>query len=94
MDPRVAMTPAQLREQYVLAHRLATLLDRVSVALSSTKDAKQEAQLSGLSFRLFSLLDIIDGADAPVTSQAKAQVAVVTADAGHALAASSAKPRP
>jgi photosystem II stability/assembly factor-like uncharacterized protein len=81
MDPRVRMTTAQLRAQFALAQRLASALDRVSSALRSTKDAKRQALLGGLAYRLGALLQTIDGVDAPPTSQAVTQANIFLVDA-------------
>ncbi|MEO6990775.1 MAG: glycoside hydrolase [Candidatus Baltobacteraceae bacterium] len=64
MDPRVRMSSAQLREQYNLAH---------AIAIKLRKAKATEAD------RLEGLLEIVDGADAPVTAQARAAVAAVIA---------------
>ena len=75
MDPRVTMTQAQLQEQYAMAHDIAALITRTSAALRAAEAAKNEKAAGGLEqleFGAAFLLDIIDGVDAPPTSQARA----------------------
>ena len=69
MDPRIAIAQSTLVAQYQMAHDVATLLNRTydaherDVARKDTKDAAGLARINGqLSF----LIDIVDGADAPV----------------------------
>ncbi|MBV8197510.1 MAG: hypothetical protein JO263_05215 [Candidatus Eremiobacteraeota bacterium] len=59
MDPRVTISPAALVEQYRLAMRLVAIMDRSAAA--GRRELNDQAA---------ALLDIIDGADAPPTSQA------------------------
>jgi hypothetical protein len=80
MDPRVAMSPAQLREQYALAHSIAAMMDRAyGTTASEAKAGRKEA--SGRAAALWSnlsvLLAIVDDADAPPTSQAVAAYAAL-----------------
>ncbi|MGC1381094.1 MAG: hypothetical protein WA814_08745 [Candidatus Baltobacteraceae bacterium] len=73
MDPRVTISAQALEEQYQLAHRLETVLDRTFSAAALAKaaghasaaDAYEELNLSAAF-----LLDTIDGADAAPTQQA------------------------
>jgi photosystem II stability/assembly factor-like uncharacterized protein len=65
MDPRVAMSGAQLREQYTMAHEIVALLERAP-------------QGSALDDRLRAMLETIDGVDAPVTASARAAFNDVT----------------
>jgi hypothetical protein len=69
MDPRVRIAQSTLEQQYQMAHDVAILLDRTydayerAAARKDTKDAGAFARINGqLSF----LIDIVDGADAPV----------------------------
>jgi len=73
MDPRVAMTQAQLAEQYTIAHALAAMMDAsydASVAASKAGHKEAAARAETLNGRLAALLGIIDDADAPPTAQA------------------------
>lgn len=74
MDPRVSMTQAQLEEQYAMAHDLATTIGLTAAALDAArakKDDRAVAQLDSLEKPLTEMLDVIDGADAPVTAQSR-----------------------
>ena len=69
MDPRITIAQSTLVRQYQMAHDIAMLLNRTydaherDVARKDTKDATALARVNGqLSF----LIDIVDGADAPV----------------------------
>jgi photosystem II stability/assembly factor-like uncharacterized protein len=69
MDPRIRIAQPTLEQRYQMAHDVAMLLDRTydaherDVARKDTKDAATLARVNGqLSF----LIDIVDGADAPV----------------------------
>jgi photosystem II stability/assembly factor-like uncharacterized protein len=69
MDPRVSVSQAALERQYAMAHDVATLLDRTYDARAralARKDAKDAAALSRINGSLSFLIDLIDGADAPV----------------------------
>jgi len=81
MDPRIAMSQAQLREQYELAHQIAALMDR-------TYARKRMA----LNLRLATLLDVIDGVDAPPTTQALAAFAQLEREAAAKAPPSAASP--
>jgi photosystem II stability/assembly factor-like uncharacterized protein len=73
MDPRISMTQTQLVDQYSIAHDLATTIGRTADAATATgKNAKRYASLEQLEEQLIQLLDIVDGVDAPVTSQGRA----------------------
>ena len=75
MDPRVSMSPAQLDEQYTMAHALAVGIDKTNTAEQSAQAAKQASranQLDTLEATLGQLLRIVDGVDAQVTSGARA----------------------
>jgi hypothetical protein len=73
IDPRVTISPSALAQQYSLSERLVTLMDRTYAQAQAAKaagNAKGAAALSQINDRAASLLDTIDGADAPPTSQA------------------------
>jgi photosystem II stability/assembly factor-like uncharacterized protein len=70
MDPRVSVSQSALERQYAMAHDVATLLDQTYDARTralARKDAKDAADLSRMNGGLSFLIDLIDGADAPVT---------------------------
>jgi photosystem II stability/assembly factor-like uncharacterized protein len=80
MDPRVSISPAALRDQYSLAHALAVLMDRSFAGANAAKtagNAKAAEAFTALNDGAAALLDTIDGADAPPTSQASAAVATL-----------------
>jgi hypothetical protein len=69
MDPRIRISQVALVRQYQMAHDVASLIDRTydaherDIARKDTTDAAALARVNaGLGF----LIDIIDGADAPV----------------------------
>ncbi len=69
------MTQVAIAEQYAMAHDIAALITRTSAALRAAEAAKNEkaaGALEQLEFGAAFLLDIIDGVDAPPTSQARA----------------------
>jgi hypothetical protein len=69
MDPRVSVAQSALERQYAMAHDVATLLDRTYDARTSAlarKDAKDAAAFSRINGGLSFLIDMIEGADAPV----------------------------
>jgi photosystem II stability/assembly factor-like uncharacterized protein len=75
MDPRIAMTATQLREQYAIAHAIAAMMDRsfdesAAAAKGGHKEASERA--AALNGSLAELLGLIDDADAPPTTQALA----------------------
>ncbi len=77
MDPRVSMTPAALASQYGLAHTLTSIMDRSfrdSGAAKTAGHAKAADEFGSINEAAAFLLDTIDGADAPPTSQADAAV--------------------
>jgi photosystem II stability/assembly factor-like uncharacterized protein len=70
MDPRVSISQSTLERQYAMAHDVATLLDQTYDARTralARKDAKDAADLSRMNGGLSFLIDLIEGADAPVT---------------------------
>jgi photosystem II stability/assembly factor-like uncharacterized protein len=73
MDPRVAISQRSLREQYVLAARIAALMDGSYVRAAAAKaagDSKTATAFTTINEEAASLLDTVDGADAPPTRQA------------------------
>ena len=69
MDPRVQVSQQTLERQYAMAHDVATLLDRTYDARTrdlARKEAKDAAALGRINGGLGFLIDLIDGADAPV----------------------------
>ncbi|HYL26827.1 MAG TPA: glycoside hydrolase [Candidatus Nitrosotalea sp.] len=73
MDPRVRISSAALEQQYRLARALAALMDRSYAESASAKSAGKptmEAAMASINGRAETLLDTIDGADAPPTAQA------------------------
>jgi photosystem II stability/assembly factor-like uncharacterized protein len=80
MDPRVAMSAAQLREQYTMAHAIAAMMDRAyetSVNAEKTRRKDAAGRASALWQNLSTLLTIVDDAEAPPTSQAIAAFAAL-----------------
>ncbi len=73
MDPRVAISPSALEQQHALASRLVVLMD-TSYAKSAAAEAAGRSQaaaaFAAINAQAEALLDTIDGADAPPTSQA------------------------
>ncbi len=70
MDPRIHMSAADLQAQYDMAHQTTLLMASTYAALQKAKVAKntKRAALFGrLNGRLTEVLDLIDGADRPVT---------------------------
>jgi photosystem II stability/assembly factor-like uncharacterized protein len=83
MDPRVQISRADLAKQYALAQRLVTFMNRSEADVKAAKaagHAKAAQAFSKINDELASLLDTIDGADAPPTSQATAAVQVVESE--------------
>jgi photosystem II stability/assembly factor-like uncharacterized protein len=73
MDPRVAISQRDLEVQYQLARQLTAMIDRTYAETTAAKAAgrKQDtAAFSALNSAAGTLLDTIDGADAPPTRQA------------------------
>lgn len=73
MDPRVSISARALEAQYVLARLLAALMDRSYARAAAAKrahDAKAAATFESINEEAASLLDTVDGADAPPTRQA------------------------
>jgi len=82
MDPRVAISTAHLERQYLLARRVAALLDasydRARAARTQHR-ADVAIAYDAINDAASGLLDTIDGADAPPTLQAEAAVATLQA---------------
>jgi photosystem II stability/assembly factor-like uncharacterized protein len=77
MDPRVTISRRVLEEQYVLARRIAALMDRSYAEATAAKAAgnpKRAAEYDAQNDAAARLLDTVDGADAPPTEQATAAV--------------------
>lgn len=92
MDPRSHMSKADLAQQYAYAHQTAALIDASFAKMTAAKASKNDKSVQtfgalngGLSF----LIDIIDGADAPVTQGAKTAFCTLRAQAASAGIASS-----
>ncbi len=71
MDPRVHMTQRALDEQYAIAHDITGLMDDSYAAMQAAgqrHDAKGEARFASFNGEFGALLEVIDGADAPVTA--------------------------
>jgi hypothetical protein len=80
MDPRISMTPAQLQQQYAMAHSIATMMDRAyETSVKEGKAGNKKASERGMAMwgNLAALLSLIDDADAPPTSQAIAAYAAL-----------------
>ena len=80
LDPRVSMSHAALVQQNQMASAVVMLMNRTAAGMAAAKAAKRMKameQMGGLAFQEAVLLDTIDGADAPVTSQAAAAVKVL-----------------
>ncbi len=73
MDPRAVISQSALEQQYRLAHQVAALIDRsyVKAAVAKAAGKPQAAtEFATINEASGSLLEIIDGADAPPTQQA------------------------
>jgi photosystem II stability/assembly factor-like uncharacterized protein len=69
MDPRIRVAPSALERQYRMAHDIALLLDRTYDARGRAIERKEAAPaeaLAELNGELTALIDLLDGADAPV----------------------------
>lgn len=77
MDPRVKISQHELLDQYLIAQRVATMMNSTEELAKTAKqmgNAKAAEAFAAMNDGLALLLDTVDGADAPVTSQAKAAV--------------------
>ncbi len=80
MDPRVSISSDALSRQYALSRALTTLMDRSdrdARAAATAGHTSAAAAFDGLNAEAASLLDTVDGVDAPPTSAAIAAVAVL-----------------
>ena len=87
MDPRSKMSKAELATQYAFAHQTAALIDATFAGLASAKSKKNDksaATLGALNGGLSFLIDIIDGADGPVTQGAKSAFCTLRSQAAAA----------
>ncbi len=73
MDPRVSISRQALAEQYKVARRIAAVMNRsfyLAATAKTARDPKAAAEFASMNTEAASLLDIVDGADAPPTRQA------------------------
>ncbi|MDQ2857914.1 MAG: glycoside hydrolase [Candidatus Eremiobacteraeota bacterium] len=80
MDPRVTATPGDLRKQYRLASAVADAIDRADRAARDARARKDDNAVKAFSrieTGLVQLLDVVDGADAAPTRQAREAVAML-----------------
>ncbi|MDQ2909053.1 MAG: glycoside hydrolase, partial [Candidatus Eremiobacteraeota bacterium] len=78
MDPRVSASTAALREQYTLASQIVTAMNHSYAAMANAnarKDTAAAKRYARLNTALAALLEVVDGADAAPTVQARATVA-------------------
>ncbi len=88
MDPRVALPQRALVEQYLLAVRIAMLMDRSCARAMSAKAAGKAAAAAAfgrINDEAATLLDVVDGADAPPTRQAVEAVEALEGSKGTRL---------
>lgn len=74
MDPRVAMTPAQLAAQFSIASQLAAAMNRTEGLARAAKSEKARAAFETLNGRLATLLSRVNDVDAPPTVQTLADI--------------------
>ncbi len=82
MDPRIRISRAALQRQYALGRRAASMMDRSyaeAQRATAAGDTKRAAAFAELNADAAVLLDTVDGADAPPTSQAAAAVGALEA---------------
>jgi photosystem II stability/assembly factor-like uncharacterized protein len=82
MDPRVAISRRALEQQYLLARRIVTVMNRSYArarAAQAAGDAKAAAAFTQLNKNAAALLETVDGADAPPTKQASRAVRALEA---------------
>jgi len=80
LDPRVTATPDDLREQYRLASMVAAAIGRASRAAENARarnDANAVKRFARIDAGLVQLLEVVDGADAAPTRQARDAVATI-----------------
>lgn len=88
LDPRVSRSAPALAQQYQMAHEAAILTDRTYVAMVAARAKRNDKAvqtLQTLNGRLSALIDLIDGADAPVTSATTTAYCTLRAQALRAL---------
>jgi photosystem II stability/assembly factor-like uncharacterized protein len=88
MDPRIHVARTALSEQYAMAHQTALLIDRTHTAAVSAHTRKNSADLKTfgrLNGALSGLIDLIDGADAPVPEGTRRAFCTLREDASRAL---------
>jgi photosystem II stability/assembly factor-like uncharacterized protein len=94
MDPRIEMSKADLQTQYDMAHQTAELLSSTYSAMNDAKhanQAKRVTQFGQLNTRLTFLMDLIDGADAPVTNGTRKSFCALRSESASARGASVAR---
>jgi hypothetical protein len=92
MDPRSKMSAGDLATQYAYAHQTAALMDAAFTKMGHAKAMKDDKsmQMAGtLNGGLGFLLEIVDGADGPVTQGAKTAFCTLRAQAAAAGISSS-----
>jgi len=73
MDPRATITPPGLAQQFHLAMKIATLMNRTFAAISRAANPASRSDLVALNTDLATAYDVVEGADrAPTTQAAKA----------------------
>ncbi|HEV7180811.1 MAG TPA: hypothetical protein VGN11_13140 [Candidatus Baltobacteraceae bacterium] len=95
MDPRVTISQSALEEQYRMAHDVAMLLDRTYTANQQAKkanNAKGAQTMGGLNAELSFFIDLVDGADAPVTEGTRQAYCALATQARAALGERNAAP--
>ena len=88
MDPRIRIAPAQLQRQYAMAHDIAQLLDRTYQAREraiAAHDPAAAGRLARINGELSALIEIVDGADAPVPEGSAQAFCALQAQAHAAL---------
>jgi hypothetical protein len=77
MDPRVQISQQSLLEQYRLARRVASLIDRSYAGAEARVAPATAAAFAAINGAAGALLDVVDGADAPPTTQAASAVQIL-----------------
>jgi hypothetical protein len=88
MDPRVTISRYALEEQYDMAHQTAVLIDRTHAAAAQAhakENAAATRDFERFNGRLSLLIDLIDGADAPIPEGTRRAFCTLRADASSAL---------
>lgn len=97
MDPRISIARSTLQTQYDIAHDVAQLLDRTYAARAramARKDAKAAVLLGHLNGQLSALIDLVDGADAPVPAGTVAAYCTLRSQVFAALGSTVSRNRP